>query len=90
MVQIQASTRYVREWVDSGYLLLPFDTEVTTDMQGETVQRVESVAKLQGMKKPNAFHILDSFRAMAMVYRAPVIEEALKPEQRRPVLDSAL
>lgn len=90
MTMIQASTRYVREWVDSGYLLLPFDTEVTTDMQGETVQRVESVAKLQGMKKPNAFHILDSFRAMAMVYRAPVIEEALKPEQRRPVLDSAL
>jgi hypothetical protein len=57
MPMIEASTRYLREWVDSTFLLLPFDTEITGDMQGETQQRVKRIAGLKN--KPNAFHILD-------------------------------
>jgi hypothetical protein len=55
--------------------MLPFDTAITTDMMGETQQRVRRVGELR--KKPNAFHILDAMRAMAMAFKAADIEEAL-------------
>jgi hypothetical protein len=57
--------------VDSGYYLLPFDTDVTSDMLQETRQRVERIGKRGessgggAQKKGDRFHILDSFRAMA-------------------------
>lgn len=86
MPMIEASTRYLREWVDTTFLLLPFDTEITTDMMAETQQRVRRVGELR--KKPNSFHTLDSMRAMAMVYKADEIESVLLAEQR-PVLDIA-
>ena len=85
---IEASTRYLREWVDSSFLLLPFDPQITTDMQGETQQRVARVAGLKN--KPNAFHILDAERGAAMVYRAGEIEAMLDAGAPAPVLDIAL
>lgn len=88
MPMIEASTRYLREWVDSTFLLLPFDTEITSDMQGETQQRVKRIAGLKN--KPNAFHILDAMRTVAMVFRAGDIEEALAGEAQVPVLELAL
>jgi hypothetical protein len=88
MPMIEASTRYLRDFVDDTYLMLPFDTEVARDMQAETKQRVE---RLAGVKtKPDAFHILDSFRAMAMVFKAERIEAALKWDEPDDVLDIAL
>lgn len=90
MPMIEASTRYLREWVDSGFLLLPFDTEITTDMQGETQQRIQTVGKLSGRHKPNAFHILDAMRAAAMGWKAGEIEEKLEFKPPAPVLDVAL
>jgi hypothetical protein len=88
MPMIEASTRYLREFVDSGFLMLPFDTEITTDMQGETHQRVKLMGERR--KKPNAFHILDSFRAMAMGFKAGEVEEAIAVEQPKAILDEAL
>ena len=88
MPMIEASTRYLREWVDSSFLLLPFDPQITTDMQGETQQRVARVAGLKN--KPNAFHILDAERGAAMVYRAGEIEAMLDAGAPAPVLDIAL
>jgi hypothetical protein len=85
MPMIEASTRYLREMVDSRFLLLPFDTAITGDMMGETQQRVKMVGELK--KKPNAFHILDAERAMAMVYRSSEIEEQLAPGKQVAVLD---
>lgn len=87
MPMIEASTRYLREFVDSTYLMLPFDTAITGDMMGETQQRVRRTGELK--KKPNAFHILDSMRAMAMVKRASGVEAAMAPERQVPVLDYA-
>lgn len=87
MPMIEASTRYLRDFVDSGFLLLPFDTAITSDMQGETQQRVKAVGERKG--KPNMFHILDSFRAMAMAFRSGEIEEQLSAPPA-PVLDMAL
>jgi hypothetical protein len=88
MPMIEASTRYLRDFVDTGFMLLPFDTAITTDMMGETQQRVRRVGELR--KKPNAFHILDAMRAMAMAYKAADIEEALALPAQAPVLDAAL
>jgi hypothetical protein len=88
MPMIESSTRYLAEMVDTGMLLLPFDTAITTDMQGETQQRVRAVGELK--KKPNAFHILDSFRAMAQAFRADEIETVLDQNHQVPVLDVAV
>jgi hypothetical protein len=88
MTMIEASTRYLRKFVDDGFLLLPFDTEITSDMQGETQQRVSAIAERKG--KPNMFHILDSFRGMAMAFKQGDIEAELVTKAPGPVLDMAL
>lgn len=87
MPMIEASTRYLRDFVDSGFFLLPFDTDITTDMQGETQQRVKAIGERKS--KPNMFHILDSFRAMAMAMKEDEIQEELTAAPA-PVLDMAL
>jgi hypothetical protein len=86
MPMIEASTRYVRDWIDTGRLLLPFDQDVRGDMQGETHQRVKSVGEKKG-KKPNSFHILDAMRAAAMAEKAETIEEAIANTEQEEVLD---
>lgn len=88
MSMIEASTRYLREWVDSGYMMLPFDPEIVGDMQGETEQRVKAMAGMR--KKVAAFHILDSMRAFAMAYKGADIEQQLKVTQQTPVLARAV
>lgn len=88
MPMIEASTRYLREMVDQQLLLLPFDTEITSDMQGETRQRVKAMGGVK--KKPNAFHILDAMRAMAMRFRSGDVEAAMALPTVQPVLDMAL
>lgn len=85
MPMIEASTRYVREWIDTGKALLPANPDLRQDMQGETHQRVKSVGEKR--KKPNAFHILDAIRAAAMAERAESIEEVLANEEQEEVLD---
>jgi hypothetical protein len=82
MTMIEASTRYLREFVDSTFLQLPFDTEIASDMQGETEQRVKAMAGVK--KKPNAFHILDSMRAFAMVYKQADRMAQVQAPPRRP------
>lgn len=89
---IAASTRALRDYVDSTELLLPFDTDVIGDMLGETKQRVERIgSRTTGSttKKGDRFHILDSFRAAAMRTRADEITAKLAKPEQRPVLDIA-
>jgi hypothetical protein len=92
---IAASTRYIREDVDSGFLLLPFDTAVTTDMLQETKQRVERIGRRgesgvgRAQKKGDRFHILDSFRAMAYRRKQDEIMAQLQPSEQHSVLDLA-
>jgi hypothetical protein len=88
MSMIEASTRYLREVVDSQFMLLPFDPEIVGDMQGETEQRVKAMAGMK--KKPNAFHILDSMRAFGMVWKAQDVESQLKVADQVPVLARAV
>jgi hypothetical protein len=91
---IEASTRYIREDIDSGYYLFPFDTDVTSDMLQETKQRVERIGQRgesgrSGVKKGDRFHILDSFRAMAYRRRQDEILAQLAPREQEAVLDVA-
>jgi hypothetical protein len=88
MPMVEASTRYLRQMVDSTFLMLPFDPEITGDMQGETAQRIQRISGLKN--KPNAFHILDAMRGMAMVYNAGEVESELEYEKQVPVLDMAV
>jgi hypothetical protein len=88
MTMIEASTRYLRDWVDSGWLLLPFVPEIAGDFQAETTSRVQAMAGVR--KKPNAFHILDSSRAFAMAYKQADVESQLHVEEQAPVLARAV
>lgn len=91
---IAASTRFIADDIDAGYWLLPFDTDVTSDMLQETKQRVERVGNRGetgggAPKKGDRFHILDSFRAMAYRRRQDDILAALATGPQEDVLDLA-
>lgn len=88
MTMIEASTRYLRGFVDSGFLLLPFHPKLIADFQGETEQRVRAMGQMK--KKPNAFHMLDAARAFAMAYKAGEMEEMVYSQPQRPVMDRAV
>lgn len=87
MPMIEASTRYLRKMVDETLFLLPFDTAITSDMQGETQQRVKAMGGVK--KKPQMFHILDAMRAMAMVYHSEEVDQMLLIPEDEPVMDMA-
>lgn len=91
---IAASTRFIADDIDDGYWLLPFDTDVTSDMLQETKQRVERVGNRGetgggAPKKGDRFHILDAFRAMAYRRRQDEILAALSDGPQDDVLDVA-
>ncbi len=86
MSMIEASTRYLREFVDTTFMRLPFDPEIAGDFQGETEQRVRAMSQVTHRKKANAFHILDSARAFAMVYKAQDIERQIAVTEQTPVM----
>ena len=85
---IEASTRYLRNMVDKTFLQLPFHQALVKDMQGETEQRVRAMGVMK--KKPNAFHMLDAMRAMAMAYYAKHVEEDVMQQDNKPVMDIAV
>jgi hypothetical protein len=87
---IAASTRFMREDIDSGYTLLPFDGEVIGDILAETKDRVDKIGNAQGIpRKGDRFHILDSARAAHMRMRSDEIAVAIAPPARRPVFEIA-
>lgn len=88
MSMIEASTRYLRRWVDDTFLMMPFHPELFKDFQGETEQRVKAVAGVR--KKPNAFHMLDAARVAAMAYQASALEEQIYDPKHAPVLVRAV
>jgi hypothetical protein len=90
MTMIEASTRRIRQHIDSGYLLLPFHQDLVKDMQGETEQRVRAMGQTHVRKKPAAFHMLDAMRAMAMAEQSETVERTVLQPEHKPVLDRAL
>lgn len=90
MTMIEASTRYLRNFVDQTFLLLPFHQGLVKDMQGETEQRVRAMGSPHLRKKPSAFHMLDAMRAMAMAYKSGEVEEMVLRPMHRVVLEQAV
>ncbi len=90
MTMIEASTRYLRNMVDTGFLLLPFHQGLVKDMQGETEQRVRAMGSPHLRKKPSAFHMLDAMRAMAMAFKSAEVEATVLQPAGQPVLDIAM
>lgn len=88
MTMIEASTRYLRRFVDETFMQLPFHDKLIADFQGETEQRVKAMAGVR--KKPNAFHMLDAARAMAMAYMSAEMEEQVYARPHQPVMDRAV
>lgn len=88
MPMIEASTRYLREFIDSGFYQLPFDTETAGDYQAETEQRVKAMGGMK--KKVHAFHILDADRAFAMAYKSADVEAEIKQREWQPVMAQAM
>lgn len=88
MTMIEASTRYLRGFVDDGFMLLPFHDKLIADFQGETEQRVKAMAGVR--KKPSAFHMLDAARCMAMGYKQGEMEEQVYQRPQQPVFDRAV
>jgi hypothetical protein len=91
---IAASTSFIRAEVDSGTLLLPFDTDVTSDMLQETKQRVDRIGQRGesgggASKKGDRFHILDAFRAAFYRRRQDEIMSQLATGPQEDVLDLA-
>jgi hypothetical protein len=87
---IEATTNYLREWVDSGELLLPMDREVVEDLLAENIQRINDVSRLTGSKKPNRFHILDSFRMASLIDKLDRQEVSYGELHHGPILDGFL
>jgi hypothetical protein len=92
---IAASTNMIRTEIDSGAYLIPFDTDVTSDMLQETKQRVERVGRRgeggsgSTVKKGDRFHILDSIRAAFYRRRQDEIMSQLAAPPQTDVLDMA-
>lgn len=91
MTMIEASTRYLRNFIDAGRLLLPFHQELVKDFLGESEQRVRAMGSPHLRKKPpGAFHILDACRAFAMAYQSKDTEENILQKPGGIVLDIAM
>jgi hypothetical protein len=90
MTMIEASTRYLRNFVDTGFIWLPFHQGIVKDMQGETEQRVRAMGSPHLRKKPSAFHILDAMRAMGMAYMSDHVEENVLQPSHTAVLEQAV
>lgn len=88
MTMIEASTRYLRRWVDDGFAMFPMHTDLVKDFQGETEQRVSAMAGVR--KKPSGFHMLDAARCAVMAYHAAEMEEQVYQPKDRPVFDRAV
>ena len=73
MTMIEASTRYLREYVDSLFMQLPFDPEIAGDFQGETEQRVRAMAG-DDARSPTPSTSWTRRARFAMVYKAQDIE----------------
>lgn len=91
---IAASTMFIRQEVDSGAFLIPFDTDVTSDMLQETKQRVERIGQRGETgggvpKKGDRFHILDSFRAAFYRRRQDAILSQLAAPPQESVFEIA-
>lgn len=87
------ATLTLRELVDERRMLLPNDTEVLDQMNGQTFkwspEPIDANGKRTASFTKGVFHILDAMRFFALGWRLDTIERLIgeKPKPKRPVLD---
>lgn len=88
---IEYATDKLREYVDAGMMELPYDKEVLTEWQGQTVIYVRDESDVRGKRTRyggGSFHTLDAAKLMILGKELEAIEAALAPKRRRgPVLE---
>lgn len=88
---IEYATDKLREHVDGGLIELPFDQELLSEFQGQTVMYVRDEADVSKRKSRyggGSFHTLDAAKLMILGKELEGIEAVLAPKRRRgPVLD---
>jgi hypothetical protein len=88
---IEYATDQLRAYVDAGMVELPYDQELLSEFQGQTVLYTRDdtdVGKRRTRYGGGSFHTLDASKLMILGKELEAIEAALAPKRRRgPVLD---
>ena len=88
---IEFATDKLREYVDAGMVELPYDKELLTEFQGQTVVYSRDDGSKTGSRTrfgAGSYHTLDAAKLMILGKELEAIELALAPKRRRgPVLD---
>lgn len=90
---IEFATGRLREYVDGAMLELPYDKELLTEFQGQTVVYTRGDGSRGSRKRYGAgsFHTLDAAKLMILGKELEAIEAAMAPKRRRgPVLERFL
>lgn len=89
---LEYSTDKLREYVDAGRWLMPWDKELIQEFQGQTFQYSKAGIDAYGRRRrifsEGTFHALDGARMAAMGHAQATIEEITKERPAQPVLDS--
>lgn len=87
------ATDELRKYVDTGALELPYDVELLTEWQGQSVVTIKDTASVDGTRKSYAggkCHTLDAGRMFAAAKGLEGIEKILQKKRPGPVLDQFL
>lgn len=88
---VDHATDVLRRWVDTEVIELPYDTDLLTEFQGQSVTVVKDMGSAAGIQRRysrGSFHTLDAARMVAAAKSLETIENTLqKPARRGPVLD---
>lgn len=85
------ATDELRKMVDSYSLELPYDVELLTEWQGQSISIVKDMGSAEGVRRKysrGTFHTLDAGRMFAAARGLEMIEKILKPKRHGPVLDA--
>ena len=87
---IAFATDKLREYVDSRMIELPYDQELLTEWQGQTVVYSRDEGSSSGAKKQyggGSFHTLDAGKLVVLGKELEAIEEMQRTRKAEPVLD---
>lgn len=89
---IEYATQKLREYVDGRMVELPYDAELLTEFQGQTVVYTRDEGSASGAKTRyggGSFHTLDASKLMILAKELEAIEAAMALRNKRaPVLDA--
>lgn len=87
---LEYSSDRLRDLVDSNRLVLPWDTDLIAEFQGQTWTSVKGTQDLYGRRiySKGKFHALDAARMAALGHAQYAIEQLMRQETAEPVFDA--